>query len=170
MAHKQCQAKTKQGLPCKSGAMPNSAFCGPHTDMARENMAKVIQASFAVEQELPIQQESQPIDFNSYQKSTKLTAFYPSNFRTAVTYTALGLTSEAGEVAGKVKKAIRDEQGVFSESRIQAIGDEIGDVLWYCARLADELGLSLNDIASNNLSKLSARQEKGTLGGDGDNR
>lgn len=133
-------------------------------------MEKVVQASFANNQVSPHTKDEQIMDFDAYQKSTKLTAFYPSDFRTAVTYTTLGLTSEAGEVAGKVKKAIRDEQGVFSDARIQAIGDEIGDVLWYCARLADELGLTLSQIANNNLDKLSARQAKGTLSGDGDNR
>lgn len=148
--------------------MAHSAFCGPHTDLATENMNKLIQDV------LPIatseRKDDEAIDFNEYQKATKLTAFYPSDFRTAVTYTALGLGSEAGEVAGKVKKAIRDEQGMFSQVRIQAIGDEIGDVLWYCARLAEELGLNLGTIARNNLTKLSDRQARGTLSGDGDSR
>jgi NTP pyrophosphatase (non-canonical NTP hydrolase) len=85
-------------------------------------------------------------------------------------YTALGLASEAGEVAGKVKKAIRDEGGVISPERRDALAHEIGDVLWYCARLAAEIGYDLNDIGTMNLSKLNARKTQGLLGGDGDTR
>lgn len=110
------------------------------------------------------------MDFSIYQSATAKTAIYPRKWSVAVQYLTLGLASEAGEVAGKVKKAIRDEQGEFSKERIDAISAEIGDVLWYCARLADEMGLDLNDIAKQNIDKLYARHDKGTLSGDGDNR
>ena len=75
------------------------------------------------------------------------------------------MTSEAGEVAGKIKKIIRDGKG-----NKEAIAYEIGDVLWYCAVLANELGVELNEIMRKNLEKLQARKEKGTLQGSGDKR
>lgn len=101
--------------------------------------------------------------FVEYQHRTRETAIYPAD--QGVVYTALGLASEAGEVAGKVKKAIRDGINVRS-----AVIDELGDVLWYVARLADELGEPLSDVAERNLLKLGARAERGTLSGSGDER
>ena len=89
----------------------------------------------------------------------------------ALEYLALGLTSEAGEVAGKVKKLIRDGEDVegFELKKI-AIASEIGDVLWYCAMMAKEVGVPLNDIMKDNLKKLHGRKVRGTLHGSGDNR
>ena len=75
------------------------------------------------------------------------------------------MTSEAGEVAGKIKKIIRDGKG-----NKEAIAYEIGDVLWYCAVLASELGVSLNTIMKKNLEKLHDRHMRGTLQGSGDSR
>lgn len=106
--------------------------------------------------------------FNDYQVACKKTAVYPQEH--AVTYPALGLASEAGEVAGKVKKALRDGDGRFTEKRLKALSAEIGDVLWYCSALASDLGLNLGDIASENINKLLSRMERGTIQGDGDNR
>lgn len=108
------------------------------------------------------------MDLSIYQAATAPTAIYPPEH--GLVYTALGLASEAGEVAGKVKKAIRDEGGVISPERRDALAHEIGDVLWYCARLAAEIGYDLNDIGAMNLSKLNARKTQGLLGGDGDTR
>lgn len=108
------------------------------------------------------------MDLSIYQSATAPTAIYPPEH--GLVYTTLGLASEAGEIAGKVKKAIRDEGGVISPDRREALAYEIGDVLWYCARLAAELGLDLNDIGAMNLAKLNARKAQGLLGGDGDNR
>lgn len=108
------------------------------------------------------------MDFSVYQSATATTAIYPAEG--ALYYVTMGLTSEAGEVAGKVKKALRDENGHISEERRQAILDEVGDVLWYCARIADELGMDLNVVAKNNLDKLLGRKNAGTLQGDGDKR
>lgn len=108
------------------------------------------------------------MDLSIYQSATAPTAIYPPEH--GVVYTALGLVSEAGEVASKVKKAIRDEGGEISPERRQALAYEIGDVLWYCARLAAELGFDLNDIGTMNLAKLRMRKELGQLGGDGDDR
>ncbi len=98
-----------------------------------------------------------------YEERASITAIYPKE--KALEYLALGLTSEAGEVAGKVKKLIRDGKGDK-----KAIASEIGDVLWYCAMLAKETKVPLNDIMKDNLKKLYSRKERGTLQGSGDNR
>ena len=98
-----------------------------------------------------------------YENLASETAIFPKE--KALEYLALGLTSEAGEVAGKVKKLIRDGKGDR-----KAIASEIGDVLWYCAMLAKETEVPLNDIMKDNLKKLNSRKERGTLAGSGDNR
>jgi len=105
-------------------------------------------------------------DFNSYQRSAATTAIYTDK----VVYPALGLVGEAGEVANKVKKVLRDKDGVFTSEDRNAIAKEIGDVLWYCAALATDLELTLGYIASQNELKLSKRKANGTIGGSGDNR
>ena len=106
---------------------------------------------------------TQVITPDSYERLAKQTAIFPKD--KALEYLALGLTSEAGEVAGKIKKIIRDGKG-----NKEAIAYEIGDVLWYCAVLASELGVELNDIMKKNLQKLHDRKERGTLQGSGDRR
>ncbi len=85
-------------------------------------------------------------------------------------YPALGLAGEAGEVAEHAKKAIRDDAGVVSEERREAMAKELGDVLWYVSQLASELGLELDEIAPANLEKLLSRQRRGVLSGSGDER
>jgi NTP pyrophosphatase (non-canonical NTP hydrolase) len=108
------------------------------------------------------------MDLNDYQRAARRTAIYPDHHR--VLYPALGLASEAGEVAGKIKKVLRDQGGDFGRAPIEALKDELGDVLWYVAALAGDLGLSLEAIAAANLDKLASRQERGRLGGGGDGR
>lgn len=103
------------------------------------------------------------MDFNTYQHDAEQTAIYPKE--QGLAYTALGLASEAGEYAGKVKKAIRD--GTFD--RMKA-ADELGDVLWYVAMSAKELGVTMTFVANRNLDKLAKRAEKQTLNGSGDER
>jgi len=98
-----------------------------------------------------------------YENLSSQTAIFPKE--KALEYLALGLTSEAGEVAGKVKKLIRDGKGDK-----KAIASEIGDVLWYCAMLAKETDVPLNEIMKENLRKLHSRKERGTLSGSGDER
>ncbi|MGI9492900.1 MAG: nucleoside triphosphate pyrophosphohydrolase family protein [Geminicoccaceae bacterium] len=105
---------------------------------------------------------------DDYQAEARRTALYPERHR--VTYPSLGLASEAGEVAGKVKKVLRDQGGDFGAEQIAAIKDELGDVLWYVAVLASDLGLSLDDIAAHNVEKLRSRMARGTIQGDGDHR
>jgi NTP pyrophosphatase (non-canonical NTP hydrolase) len=104
-----------------------------------------------------------------YEMKASQTAIFPKD--KALEYLALGLTSEAGEVAGKVKKLIRDGADMEGyELKKIAIASEIGDVLWYCAMMAKEVGVPLNEIMKENLKKLHSRKERGTLSGSGDDR
>lgn len=108
------------------------------------------------------------MNFKEYQEAAKKTAIYPREHK--ITYPSLGLSGEAGEVANKVKKVLRDKGGVFDVNTNTFIADEIGDVLWYCANLAEDLGFSLEEIARANIAKLKHRQERGVLKGSGDDR
>ena len=109
---------------------------------------------------------------NDYQADTAATAIY----KWKVIYPALGLVNEAGEVGGKIKKLIRDDnirfdgKIVLSDKQRADIGAELGDVLWYIASLARDLDISLNSIAAMNIEKLNSRKERGVIGGSGDNR
>lgn len=106
--------------------------------------------------------------FDQYQDFIAQFAEYPekdTGDKDALAYCALGLTGEAGEYSEKVKKYLRD--GVFDHG---AAAMELGDVLWYLARSAHELGYPLNVIAQMNVDKLTSRKERGVLGGSGDNR
>ncbi|KKS53989.1 MAG: putative pyrophosphatase [Candidatus Magasanikbacteria bacterium GW2011_GWA2_42_32] len=85
-------------------------------------------------------------------------------------YPTLGLAGETGEVAEKVKKILRDKNGVVDEQTKESLKKELGDVLWYLSQLATEFDLSLDDIADTNLKKLLSRLERGKIGGDGDDR
>jgi len=100
---------------------------------------------------------------NDSQRAAASTAIYKQEH--AVIYPALGLAAEAGEVANKVKKILRD--GTFDR---QAIADEVGDCLWYIAALCRDLNVDLKDLADANLKKLKDRQQRGKLSGSGDNR
>ena len=108
------------------------------------------------------------MEFSDYQHFSRRTASYPR--QAWLTYPALGLAGEAGEVAEHAKKTIRDDGGEVSDERRAAIAKELGDVLWYVAQLASELGLELEDIARENLEKLFSRQRRGVLSGSGDER
>jgi NTP pyrophosphatase (non-canonical NTP hydrolase) len=109
------------------------------------------------------------MNFTDYQTQSRKTAKYPA-IGHPVIYPTLGLTNEAGEVAGKIKKIFRDKGGVIGESEREALKGELGDVLWYLAQVCTELDLSLDDVAAHNLEKLFSRLERGKIGGDGDNR
>jgi NTP pyrophosphatase (non-canonical NTP hydrolase) len=109
------------------------------------------------------------MNFTDYQSKSRITAKYPP-IGHPVIYPTLGLTNEAGEVAGKIKKIFRDKGGVIGEVEREALKGELGDVLWYLAQLCTELDLSLDDVAAHNLEKLFSRMERGKIGGDGDNR
>lgn len=107
--------------------------------------------------------KTKPMTMGDYQKLAQKTAIYKSTHQ--ILYPALGLAGEAGEVANKVKKMLRD--GNFDR---QAVADEVGDVLWYIAALCRDLNVDLNDLALSNLEKLYGRKARGTLGGNGDKR
>ena len=107
-------------------------------------------------------------DFNSYQRNASSTAIYPDQHK--IIYPALGLAGEAGEVANKVKKLIRDGEDTMPHDWKEQLASEIGDVLWYCAALASDLDMSLSVIAKQNKDKLEARLKKGTIQGSGDKR
>ena len=109
------------------------------------------------------------MDLNEYQNKSKETARYP-NVGKNIVYPTLGLTGEAGEVADKVKKVLRDSNGVFGRKEKLELKLELGDVLWYIAQLSTELGFDLNDVALDNLNKLSSRSKRGKISGSGDNR
>jgi len=107
------------------------------------------------------------MNFNEYQEQTALTAKYPKE--KALDYCTLGLVGEAGEIANKVKKVIRDNRPV-DEAFKADMKAEIGDVLWYVARLADDLGIKLEDIATYNMEKFLSRLQRGSISGSGYNR
>lgn len=110
-----------------------------------------------------------PLTFDEYQERAGDTAKYPNAGNNAI-YPTLGLAGEAGEVAEKVKKVLRDKGGQFDADSVASIKKELGDVLWYVARLAAELGLSMDEIAGENLAKLASRKQRGMLSGSGDDR
>ncbi|KKP29242.1 MAG: putative MazG family pyrophosphatase [Parcubacteria group bacterium GW2011_GWA2_31_28] len=104
-----------------------------------------------------------------YQEKSRVTAIYPNIGKNYI-YPTLGLAGEAGEVAEKIKKVIRDNKGVISDEKKQEIKKELGDVLWYVSQIASEINLSLDDIADENIKKLYSRLERNKLSGNGDNR
>lgn len=109
------------------------------------------------------------MDFQEYQEKSRKTAKYPDLGKNFV-YPVIGLAGETGEVAEKIKKVIRDKNGVIDDETREMIKKELGDVLWYVSQLATELGLSLDDVAENNIKKIYDRLERGMIGGSGDNR
>ena len=109
------------------------------------------------------------MNFKEYQTKSRKTAGYPA-IGHSVIYPVLGLANEAGEVAGKIKKVFRDKDGNINEETRAALKAELGDVLWYIAQVATELGLSLDEIAEYNIAKLYDRLERGKIRGDVDDR
>lgn len=105
---------------------------------------------------------------DEYQNHALETAIYPKQYK--VIYPALGITGEAGECSDKVKKVIRDNNGEFTDDRKREIAKEIGDVLWYCAALAHDIGYTLNEVGEMNVEKLKCRKERNKINGSGDNR
>lgn len=134
------------------------------------------------------------MNFSEYQEKAATTAIYLDKLKTQIaikaldadynqqihseaemkiwqilglSYASLGLAGEAGELANKIKKFIRDG---YDESKIESLKGELGDVLWYVAALAKELNLNLDEVAEENIKKLFSRKERGVLQGSGDNR
>lgn len=119
------------------------------------------------------------MDLNKYQEKTVSTVAYPKiyieNFADELTeatwiYPALGLGGESGEILEKIKKLVRDKRGDITNEDREAIKLELGDILWYIARLAQELDITLNDVAAANIQKLERRKKKNAIFGSGDNR
>lgn len=107
--------------------------------------------------------------FEEYQRLSRETAVYPEVGENFI-YPTLGLAGEAGEVAEKIKKVLRDDGGIVSAERKEELLKELGDVLWYLSQIATELKLSLDTVASFNIQKLMSRKERGKISGSGDNR
>lgn len=106
--------------------------------------------------------------FNDYQRIASQTAIFPQELK--VLYPVIGLAGETGEVAEKVKKTVRDHGGVFDDERRAEIAKELGDVLWYVAAIASDLGLALDEVAQTNVDKILSRHSRNRLHGEGDNR
>jgi NTP pyrophosphatase (non-canonical NTP hydrolase) len=102
---------------------------------------------------------------SEFQRKARKTAVYPGGTWKGLYYIAMGLAGEAGEVANKIKKHIRD--GVLDFDKV---ADELGDVLWYVSQMASELGYDLNTVAEGNIKKLYSRLERGVVQGEGDSR
>ena len=109
------------------------------------------------------------MDLRTYQQRARETARYP-DVGSNTTYPTLGLCGEAGEVADKIKKVMRDRSGVIDAAVREDLALELGDVLWYLAQLATELDLDLGAVAEANLAKLASRAARNVIGGSGDHR
>lgn len=109
------------------------------------------------------------MDFNEYQKESRKTVIYPNSGDNFI-YPAIGLSSEVGEVCGKIKRVLREYGGAVNEEMRHELSKELGDVLWYLAQLSTEFGLSLDDVAIENIEKLQSRKRRGKIKGSGDNR
>ena len=109
------------------------------------------------------------LDLTLYQSRARDTARYPHVGSNPI-YPTLGLCGEAGEVADKVKKVIRDREGAFDTAVRDDLRLELGDVLWYVAQLCSELGLDLAEVAQANLDKLASRAARNVISGSGDRR
>ncbi len=107
------------------------------------------------------------MNMNEYQEAAVSTAIYGRGNK--VIYPTLGLCGEAGEVAEKIKKILRDKDGDFSQ-HTEDIKKELGDVMWYIANMANDLNITMEEIAQTNISKLLSRKERNMIHGSGDNR
>jgi NTP pyrophosphatase (non-canonical NTP hydrolase) len=108
------------------------------------------------------------MNMDDYQEQSGKTAIFPKD--KALLYLVLGLCSEAGELAGKLKKIIRDTNGEITPEKIAELADEVGDCLWYLQCICTDLDLGMEEVAQRNLNKLNSRLTRGVLGGSGDNR
>lgn len=106
------------------------------------------------------------LNLDEFQDQCGNTVVYP-NAGANYIYPVLGLVSESGEVADRVKRIERDDHGVVTEEKRREIAGELGDVLWYVAQVASEFKLSLDEIAAQNIAKLAGRQQRDTLHGFG---
>jgi NTP pyrophosphatase (non-canonical NTP hydrolase) len=105
--------------------------------------------------------------FDDYQKQALATAIDEGS---ELMQRVLGLVGESGEIADKIKKWYRDQNGDLEKLDKEDLMAELGDTLWYIATLADYLGYTLEEVARYNVDKLASRHQRGVLGGAGDNR
>jgi len=113
------------------------------------------------------------MDFREYQIKTRITdkGTGPEHgISPAWLYYVLGIAGETGELVEKVKKHFRDDYGQMTEEKKKEIAKEMGDCLWYHARLADSLGIDFNIVADENIEKLLDRLERNKIHGNGDER
>jgi len=112
-------------------------------------------------------------DFDQYQKLSAERATYPGcttpGAILGLAYVGLGL-GESGEAQGKIKKVLRDHDGIVTEELKKGIVLELGDTLWYLSETARQLGVSLSEVAQANVDKLKDRKERGVIKGEGDYR
>lgn len=109
------------------------------------------------------------MNFDKYQRLASTMAVYPK-VGDNIYYPALALAGEAGETCGKISKIMRDYNDIVTDEMRLKLEKELGDVLWNLTQLATELGLSLDEVAINNLRKLKSRKARNKLHGDGDDR
>ena len=107
--------------------------------------------------------------FNKYQKFVRKISFYP-NVGNNLSYPALGLAGETGEVCDKIKKVIRDDGGKLSKKVKQEITKELGDILFYIAAQCNELDIKFSEVVKANVEKIMSRKKRNKLMGSGDNR
>ena len=109
------------------------------------------------------------MEFKEFQEKARELAVYPAQQSIdGLVYTVLALSGEIGELANKLKKVLRGDYTVYET--LPEMLAEMGDILWYLAATADELEVSLDDIASWNLEKLQERKEQRKILGSGDRR
>lgn len=107
-------------------------------------------------------------ELDEYQNFAWETSIYPTDM--SIIYPALGLAGETGEVVDKIKKVYRDNDKQFDSEHKKAIAKELGDVLWYAANIATDLGYRLSEIAQMNVDKINSRRERNMMHGEGDER
>ncbi|NBV77292.1 hypothetical protein EBR66_03975 [bacterium] len=111
------------------------------------------------------------MDFREYQKNANKTAAFKNlQKEQALLYVTLGVAGEVGELVNKVKKIIRDDNGILTKEKAREIQYETGDVLWYISQIARLTGSSIEKVAEMNIQKLHARKKRGTIQGAGDYR
>ncbi|MFZ4600444.1 MAG: nucleoside triphosphate pyrophosphohydrolase family protein [Terrimicrobiaceae bacterium] len=115
--------------------------------------------------------KGETMNFEQYQNKSKQFAIYPDQGeREGLHYAVFGLASEVGEICSKIKKNMRDENGVLTMDDHENLGKELGDVLWYLSQCCEELGLDLQHVAEENVKKLMDRMERQMISGSGDDR
>lgn len=109
------------------------------------------------------------MDFIDFQVGTKQTRL-ESTYKYSLIYPTLGLAGESGELAGKVSKILRDQNGELTQDNIEYIKKEVGDCLWFLSEICADIGIELNDAAVYNRNKLMDRMRRNKISGSGDNR